>query len=107
MRYLSNRERASDYEVEGWLQDKLQLTPYQRSILRDQEILRFSKFRFFKYRPKVSTSLWWRLTILLWPVVWVLLLLGLPFTMIVRGRWGYSEPFLQKFIRPWAYKIGL
>ena len=43
---LHRYKEAENYEVEKWLEKELDLTPYQKSKLKSDEIVRFSKFTF-------------------------------------------------------------
>ena len=49
---LSYLERASDYDVEKWLNEELKLTPYQKELLNEREIVRFSPFYFYQRKKK-------------------------------------------------------
>lgn len=99
-------KRASDYEVEQWLVKKLELTPYQRDILFNQEIVRFSPFKFYQSRQKEKVPFWWRLTIFPLLLFIVLLFLWLPFNLIFTGRCGYGDKVYRVFAA-WQRKVNL
>ena len=101
----NNLKKASDFEVQDWLIKQLELTPYQKSILYDKEIIRFSPFRFFKYK-KETKSLLWRFTLPLYPIVWILLVISSPINYLITGRWGYETKIIKWFM-DWGYKLGL
>lgn len=103
---ISNLKRASDSEVEKWLHENLNLTPYQKSKLRDDELIRRSPFKFYKYRESGSSNLLWRLSIVIFPLYILALYLIMPFIFLTSGKWGYSSQFVDKFFSPWANKIG-
>lgn len=102
---FSNLEEARDYEVEEWLIKKLNLTAYQQSELRNHEFVRFSDFYFFKRKKQVK-NLWLRLTIILFPIVWLLLFISLPITFIITGKWGYDDNKV-KWFKNWAYLLNI
>lgn len=103
---MVNIKKASDHEVKKWLEGSLGLTPYQMSKIYNEELLRRSPFYF--YKPDHSkTSLWWRLTILLWMVYVFIVLCVLPLKWLVTGKWGIGARFADKFHRPWAKKLNL
>lgn len=104
---LSNLTRASDHEVESWIIEKLRLNEYQRSKLREEEIVRFSHLYFYKPVKQNKVNVLWRLTILVWPVYIILLILTLPFKWMVTGEWGYGRNFLDKFHYKWARKLNI
>ena len=104
---LHDLEKVSEYEVKNWLKEELTLTPYQMEKLSDDESLRVSPFYFYKRPEKIKTSIWWRLTVLIWPFYYAILFLGLPFNMILTARWGYSDKFYESFHSKWQRKIGL
>lgn len=64
---LSRLERANEIEFRNWLSEKLTLTSYQKSKMREDEIIRFSDFYIYKEREAVKTSVLWRLTLPLFP----------------------------------------
>jgi hypothetical protein len=104
---FSRLKKASDYEVNDWLVKKLDLTPYQKSKLRDDEIVRFSPFTFMKNRQKEKVSFLWRTTILLIPFYILLVWTYNPIQFIFSGKWGISSKFLDSFHYPWMNKINL
>lgn len=107
-------KKASDYEVEKWLEKKLDLSPYQREKMRDHEIVRFSMFSFYvketsEDREKKKKNFLWRVTLIFWFIyVLLLILVALPLKWIVTGNWGLQPgKFVENFHKPWARKLGL
>lgn len=101
---IHNLERASDNEVCTWLFNKIpDLSPYQKEAIRQNEIVRFSKFYFYKKRQK-SKNILIRLTVLFVPFVWIILFLSLPVAFIISGRWGYNK---IEWFDKWINSVGL
>ncbi|MBG0514080.1 MULTISPECIES: hypothetical protein [Elizabethkingia] len=100
---LRNIQKASDIEVENWLKESIpELTSYQKSKIYNDEIVRFSPFKFYKEKKETS-NVWLRLSIIFLPIVWIILFLFLPLTFIITGRWGYSNKF--NWILNWMDKV--
>lgn len=104
---LSRLEKASTYEVNDWLKDKLKLTDYQCELLRDREIVRFSPFEFYKFKEVEKVSFLWRLTLIFVLPYFILLFVWMPIQYMITNEWGYSQNFQDKFHRPWMRKLGL
>ena len=103
---LTNLEPAWDSEVESWLIEKLEMTPYQKSKLIDSELVRKAPFKFYKRPKKDKISVWWRLTLPLFPVYIVLLFLTLPIKFMFTGKWTYGQKFYDNFHAKWIRKLG-
>jgi hypothetical protein len=104
---LHNLKKASNYEVENWLIDKLKLRKDQERDLRNYEFIRSSPFYFYKKKEKVDNILF-RLTLLFFPIVWILLFITLPINFIITGTWGYNDKnILIKLIHDWMEKLRL
>lgn len=104
---LHNFKKASNYEVENWLVKKLNLTKEQEIDLRNYEFIRFSPFFFYKKKEKVN-NFWFRITLIFFPIVWILLFITLPINFIISGRWGYDDKnVIIKFIHNWMDKLRL
>lgn len=104
---LTNLEQANDFEVARWLEKELNLTPYQKEVLRDREVIRFSPFYFYKRKVYKKVSFLFRLTVVFIPIYYLLILIGLPFTWIFSGKWGYGQKFYDKFHAVWMNKLNL
>ena len=101
---LLNLERVSDHSVEKWLCENIkELTPYQKQCLRDDEIVRFAPFEFYK-RTKRVENIFIRLTVIFLPFVWIFLFIGLPLNFIIKGRWGYGG---LKWFSKWTNACGV
>lgn len=100
-----NYKKVDDLEVENWLFKNIpEITAYQKQKIRDEEIVRFSSLKFFKRKEKVN-NIFFRLTIILFPIVWILFFVSLPFNFIIRGRWGYSYKS-ARWIDDWRNALG-
>lgn len=104
---FSALEKASDYEVKEWLKTTLNLTPHQLSKMYREETLRWSDFKFYKYRTKKPVSLLWRLTLPFWVIYWILAVISTGIKWIFTGSTYLPTKFLDKFHRPWAHKLNL
>lgn len=105
---LHNKKLSSNYEVENWLVKTLKLTKQQELDLKTYEYIRFSPFSFYKKKEKVE-NFWFRLTLIFFPIVWILIFVSLPINFIITGRWGYDERknVLIKVIHDWMNKLRL
>jgi len=52
---------------------------------------------------KVETPLWIRLTIILFPVAYIILFAFLPINYIISGHWGYH----MKWLKDWVDALGI
>lgn len=104
---LHRYKRAENYEVEDWLAKSLELTPYQKDILKRNELLRYSSYKFVKDRNSNKPNILWRLSSVAFFLFYILLFLGLPFTYLFTGELGYSLNFYDKYISKWRNKIGV
>jgi hypothetical protein len=102
-----NLVRVSEFEVKDWFLKKVpELTAYQKEKL-DSEFFRMSPFSWYKKAPREKVSFLWRLSIVIYPIYLLVLLIGIPFTFIVRGKWGYSQKMYENFHCAWMRKIGM
>lgn len=104
---LSRLKIASYYDVEKWLEKSLELTPYQKQKLHNEEIVRFSRFYFYEHKKENKVSVLWRLTIFFYLVYIILLVCFLPIKWLFTGKWGYGDSFLYKFHYKWVHKLNL
>lgn len=104
---LTNLKPANDFEVKEWLEKQLDLTVYQKEKLVNNEVIRFAPFYFYKRRQRKKISFLYRLSIILIPIYYSLLMIALPFTLIVRGEWGFGQKFYDKFHAVWMNKLNL
>jgi hypothetical protein len=105
---LHNKKPASNYEVQNWLIKTLKLTKQQELDLINYEFIRFSPFYFYKKKERVD-NVWFRLTLIFFPFIWILIFISLPINFIITGRWGYDERknVLIKLIHDWMNKLRL
>ena len=105
---LTNLKPVFDYEVEKWLISSIpELTVYQKQKIRNDEIVRFSGFQFYKRRKRIKVSILWRLTFFLLPLYFAFLLVSLPFGYLFTGKWGFGQKFYDNFHAVWFHKLGL
>jgi hypothetical protein len=102
---LSNLERANRFEVFEWLEANIKLTKEQISELGMWYDT--GPFYFFKRKGKKQNNMFWRLSIIMLPIYYLFLFMGIPFTFIFRGRWGYGDKFFYGFHAKWMNKINL
>lgn len=106
MSRLSRLKQASDYKVEQWLIEELKLTPYQKEILRNEELVRFSDFYFFEQREKEKSNIFWRFTLPFYGVFLLLLIIFLPINFLFTGKFGYKNK-LYSIVQYWKNKLKL
>lgn len=85
---FTNLKEAQDWEVKEYFAENLNLSNEQKRIL--SEVIEKSTFYFYKekdYQPNFLL----RLTILLFPIAYLLVLVGLPINFIITGKWGYGK----------------
>lgn len=97
--------KAPDYQVREWIEEEFTLTSDQKRVARNKESIRFSPFEFYTRRPRIK-NIFIRFTVILMPIVWGILFVGLPFKFIISGQWGYGNKFMR-FFDSWRSNIGL
>lgn len=102
---LTNLTKAHTYEVEKYLKEKLDLTDYQYSRMKQDEFVRFSKYEFYKWDKESQPNILWRMSIVLYLLFVLFLYLFLPFTFILRGEWGYGQKFYDNVYAKWRRKL--
>ena len=86
-----NLKRANKYEFENWLVSNLpNISKSQKEAILYNEVLNYSGFYLFKRVKKVK-SIWLRMSIVLIPFVWLILMILLPINFIITGSWGYGK----------------
>ena len=103
---LHRLQKASDYDVKRWLERELQLSPYQKSKLYNEDTIRLAPFDFYEPRQKEKVNILWRFTIIPYLIYWVIIFMGLPFTFLVNGKWGYGKK-LYDFHSKWMNKLAI
>ncbi len=102
---LIDLEKVSDYKVEEWIEKSIpNLTDYQKQVIRDKEIVRFSPY-YFMVRRKKTNNIFIRFTILFMLPVLLLLIIGLPFNYFITGSWGYKSERMKWYGR-WVNSCG-
>lgn len=104
---ISNLKRANDHEVEEWLVSQLDLNPYQKSRLREMEIVRFSSFYFYKREKDIKLNILWRLTIIFWVLYIVCLMIIVPIKWMITGKSYLGRNYLDNYHYKWQRKIGI
>ena len=101
---MINKVRVSENEVKKWLYDNIRdLTETQKRWIRDEEIVRFAPFEFYK-TPKRVTNVFYRFSVILLPIVWTLLMVLIPFKFLLTGKWGYDN--LEWWVK-WVRNCGV
>lgn len=103
---LHRLQKTSDYKVREWLEKELELTPYQKSKIYNREIIRFAPFDFYEPRQKEKVSVLWRFTMIPYLIYLAVLFIGLPFTFLITGKWGYGDK-LYDFHSKWMSKLNI
>lgn len=104
---LSRLKQASQHNVESWLIKELDLTNCQKNRLLEQELIRWSPFKFMEEKKKEEVDFLWRFSMLVLPFYIILVWLYNPLQFIFTGKWGINQTFLTKFHYPWMYKLKL
>jgi hypothetical protein len=103
---LVNLKEVSEYEVYEWLKTEIELTERQKEHIQENEIFRFSPFYFSKKYETKRVNLLLRLSIVLIPIVYILLIVGMFFNFLIFGKWYYEAKHIRWFPE-WLNKIGL
>lgn len=104
---LSKLEPAHDIHVERYLIEKLQLNKYQAECMKNSEIIRFSKYKFYQEAERKKVSFLWRLTIFLFIIYLPCLNLFAAFKWMATGSSTLGRKYLDGFHYKWVRKIGL
>lgn len=104
---FSNLKQAFDLDVYKWLEEELQLTPYQKERLRNEELIRFSPYFFYEKEDKKRISFLWRITIVFYFPYFILLCIFAPLKWVCTGNRYYGRKFMDTFHNKWVRKIGL
>ena len=103
---LVNLKKVEDYRVRDWMQNSIpELSPYQKELMRNREIVRFAPFEFMERRKKVN-NVFLRLSIVFMLPVLLILIVGLPFDFVITGSWGYDHEKI-KWYSKWVSACGL
>ena len=103
---LHRLKQVSYLTIQNWLEDRLELTDYQKDKMRRSEFLRFSKYKFFEPRQKENVSFLCRLSMIPFFLVWLILFIGLPINFLFVGKWGYGDKIFS-ILSKWQNCIGL
>lgn len=104
---LSNYDRATDYDIQNYLVQMLELSDQQVRTLRNSEFPRYTGFIIFKEQPKKAHSLLWRLTAPAYYAFVCFFVFLMPFKWILTGKTDYSGTALASIENRWRSKIGL
>jgi len=106
---FSQLERAQPWDVIKWIENNIpELSVYQKQTISENEVGWWTdELVFFKHKNESKVHFLWRLTVIFFPVAWILLFIGLPLNMIFTGKWGYGKFVIEKFWTPWMDKLNL
>ena len=103
---LVNLKKVENYEVDNWLKTRIrELSPYQKEMMYNDDIVRSAPFYFMERRKKVN-SVFLRFSIVFMFPVLLALIVGLPFNFFVTGSWGYDHEKI-KWYSKWVSACGL
>ena len=101
---LYNYKKVWPADFSSWLANNIpNLTPYQKEKIYDEEFIRCSKFVIYE-RCKTVTNVWYRLSIVLLLIVWLIAVIGLPLNFLITGNWGYSDK--TRWLATWMERCG-
>lgn len=103
---IYNLKEVYNGEFVDWLLNNIpELNAYQKQKIKDINYNQDSEFYIFKKKDKTS-NVFYRLTILFFPFVYLLIVLSLPINFIFSGGWGYKYEKLEWFNK-WSRKLNL
>lgn len=105
MSKIYNLTIAKHLEFADYLVDELELTKEQAYHLRYDGVIKYSDYYIFKEKPKAKENILLRLTILVFPIWFLILFISLPFNWIIKKQWGYSARIGEILIGKWANKL--
>lgn len=107
---LVQYKEVSHYELLKWLTSihGLNLTPYQKELIRREFYDSRPPFTLMEFDRKRVKPWWFRLTIIFYLIIMIILIIGLPFTYFVKGQFGYTyENKFSQFMINWQKKLGI
>lgn len=91
-----------DGKVAKWLRENIpEITTYQKEKI-DAEFVRDMPFYLFEKRDSKQGNILWRLSLIPYLVMYVILVLGLPFNFLITGEWGYVK---IEWMMSWSNRI--
>lgn len=105
MSKFTKTKKVYQSEFIDWLDKEIKLTDYQKQKIYNDEVFRWCPYDFYKEKKRI-TNFWIRLSILIYPLVYIGIFISLPFKFLFTGRWGYNSQKIQWF-RNWANNLGL
>ena len=103
---ISNLKKVSEYEFYEWLKTEIELTERQKEYIQENEIFRFSPFYFSKKYKSKKVNPILRLSVILIPIVYMFLIIGMFFNFLLLGKWEYEFKYI-KWFPAWLDKIGI
>lgn len=85
-----NLKKASNFEIADYFRDKLNITKDNYHYFKMVDYIEKAPFYFYK-KKEYQPNILWRLSILLFPLVYLVVIIGLPINFIITGRWGYGR----------------
>lgn len=106
MKSIINKKSVQDFEVKEWLLNAIpELSEKQKDSIRVGDVTDVCPFEIYKSRKKIK-SIWFRLTIIIYFPLFLLLLIFLPINFLITGYWGYQKKYWNWFFK-WYEKLGL
>jgi hypothetical protein len=105
---FSRLEVARDYEVEKWFEELLKeynVSAYHISRFKEQEVIRFAPFQFYKRRKIIKNNFLWRLTAPVFIIYCTCMIMAIPFKWLITGNRYLPQSFLIKFHYRWIEKM--
>jgi len=103
---FSRLKRADDSEVEKWIKENINITDYGARRLVDEELIRFSPFKFYKKREIKKKNFLWRLTAPVFILYCIVMMFAIPFKWLFTGDRYLPQKFLDGFHYRWIEKMG-
>ena len=103
---LYRYEIVGNHEVRKELENKLQLTDYQKGVI--DMVIDDLPFRFVKMETYNKSNPFFRLTLPLFFITWLVIFCSMPFKYLVTGDCFYSyEGKVIKLLESWKKKLDL
>jgi len=101
---LSGLEKAHPIDIRRWLDDELNLSPWQNERLCDS--LRNCPFVIYQNMGRVKTNFLWRMSYPFYILFLLLIIITSPIKWLLTGS-SYMSEKTQNFYYGWRSKMGL
>lgn len=100
-------KELDEYEIVKMLEDKIELSEYQKQSMRDRDFWRGIKVMVYEEPKRVKPI--WRLTILFyWMFILIAILFLFPIHWIFTGTQSFNKSDLQvRIYKYWSRKLGI